>query len=144
MLKLETFELNSWRFDSLFSCSVPSTEHTQKISICSLECIKNHCQKEIEKSLLDCKISRFLKFSTLLFWKIKFFPSTNHLAFLTIERYAIELTNIKILDKSIVPPGGTQAPEGESVLLLFWNVADFGVKCWVSKIFSSSICYCLW
>ena len=61
------------------------------------------------------------------------FPSKNHLAFLTMERYDIELTNIKISDKNIVPPGGAQAPEGRSFLLLFWNFADFGMKCWVSK-----------
>ena len=56
------------------------------------------------------------------------FPSKNHLAFLTIERYDIELTNIKISDKNFVPLGGAQAPEGESFLLLFWNVADFCMK----------------
>ena len=44
--------------------------------------------------------------------------------FLAIEKYDIELTNIKILDKNIVAPGGAQAPEGESFLLLFWNFAD--------------------
>ena len=55
--------------------------------------------------------------------------------FLAIEKYDIELTNIKILDKNIVPPGGAQAPERESILLLFWNFADSGVKCWVSKNF---------
>ena len=43
----------------------------------------------------------------------------NYLAFLTIERYDIELTNIKISDKNIVPPVGVQAPEGRSFLLLF-------------------------
>ena len=43
----------------------------------------------------------------------------NHLAFLTIERYDIELTNIKISDKNIVPPGCVQPPEGGSVLMLF-------------------------
>ena len=61
--------------------------------------------------------------------KLNFFPSKNHLAFLTIERYDIELTNIKISDKNIVPLGGAQAPEGESFLVLFWNFADFGKKC---------------
>ena len=43
----------------------------------------------------------------------------NHLAFLTIERYDIELTNIKISDKNFVPLGGVQAPERESFLPLF-------------------------
>ena len=56
----------------------------------------------------------------------------------------IELTNIKISDKNFVPPGGAQTPEGESFLPLFWNVADFSMKWWVSKKFSSSIFYCLW
>ena len=48
-----------------------------------------------------------------------FFPSKNYLAFLTIERHDIEMTNIKISDKNLVPPGGAQAPEGRSFLALF-------------------------
>ena len=40
---------------------------------------------------------------------LKYFPIKNHLAFLTIEIYDMEQTNIKILDKNIVPPGGVQA-----------------------------------
>ena len=36
----------------------------------------------------------------------------NHLVFLTIKGYDVELTNIKILDKNIVPSVGTGAPEG--------------------------------
>ena len=39
------------------------------------------------------------------------FPSEKHSTFLTIERYDIELTNIKISDKNIVPPGGPWVPE---------------------------------
>ena len=39
------------------------------------------------------------------------------------------MTNIKISDKNIVPPGGAQAPEVVSFLELFWNFADFGAKC---------------
>ena len=57
--------------------------------------------------------------------KNQIFPSKNHLAFLIIERYDIKLTNIKISDKSIVPPDSAQPPEGVSFLLLFWNFADF-------------------
>ena len=76
------------------------------------------CRKS-KKSLFDHKISRFLKFSTYYFEKLNLFPSKNHLAFLTIERYDIELTNIKISDKNIVPPGGAQTPEGRSLLPLF-------------------------
>ena len=48
-----------------------------------------------------------------------FFPSKKHLAFLTIERYDIELTNINILGKNIVPPGGAQGPEGGSLFRYF-------------------------
>ena len=48
---------------------------------------------------------------------------------LTIERYNIELTNIKISDKNIVPPGGAQGPERASFLLLLRNFTDFGAKC---------------
>ena len=55
----------------------------------------------------------------LSFEKLNFFPSKNHLAFLTIERYDIELTNIKISDKNIVPPGGAQGPEGGSFYCYF-------------------------
>ena len=36
-----------------------------------------------------------------------------------MERYHIELTNIKISDNNIVPLGGAQAPERESFLPLF-------------------------
>ena len=69
----------------------------------------------------------------LLFWKIEFFSSKNHWAFLTIERYDIELTNINISDKNIVPPGGVQGPERKSFLLLFWSFTNSGAKSWVSK-----------
>ena len=74
---------------------------------------------------------------------MNFSPSKNYLAFLTIERYNIELTNIKISDKNIVPPGSVQASWRISFLLLFWNFADFDANCWVSKKFSSSKFYCL-
>ena len=37
-------------------------------------------------------------------------------SFLTIDRYDIELTNIKISDKNIVPPGGARAPETRRVI----------------------------
>ena len=64
------------------------------------------------------------------FEKLNVFPSKKHLAFLTIETYDIKLTNIKILDKNIVPFGGAQAP-------------DFGMKYWLSKNFSCKFYY-LW
>ena len=38
---------------------------------------------------------------------------------LTIERFDIQLTNIKISDKNIVPPGGAQGPEGGSFYCYF-------------------------
>ena len=60
------------------------------------------------KSLLDCKISRFLNFLNF-FEKLNFLPSKKHLAFLTIERYDIELKS-----KFHHPPGGAQAPKGGS------------------------------
>ena len=47
------------------------------------------------------------------FEKLNSFPSKNHLAFLTIKRCDIELTNTKISDKNIVPLSGAQAPEGD-------------------------------
>ena len=50
---------------------------------------------------------------TYHFEKLNLFPSKNHLALLTIERYDIELTNIRISDKNIVAPGGAQAPKGD-------------------------------
>ena len=43
----------------------------------------------------------------------------NHLDFLTIKGYDVEQTNIKILDKNIVPLVGTRVPEGGSFLPLF-------------------------
>ena len=43
---------------------------------------------------------------------MNFFPSKNHLAFLALERYDIEMTNTKISDKNMLPGGGGQGPEG--------------------------------
>ena len=43
----------------------------------------------------------------------------NHLVFLTIKGYDVELTNIKILDKNIVSSVGTGAPDGGSFLPSF-------------------------
>ena len=83
--------------------------------------------RKSKKSLLDCKISRFLKFTTSLFWNIDFSPIKKPFSFLTIEGYDTELTNIKISNKNIVPPGGAQAPEGrwrlpfDILLILAWN-----------------------
>ena len=128
VLKLEAFQLIH---DSLihFPVLFPVQNICIKFQYASLNVSKVIAWRKLQKSLWECKISRFLIFSTLLFWKIKFFPSKNHLAFLTIERYDKELTNIKISGKNIVPLGGAQAPEGVSFLPLFWNFADFGVKC---------------
>ena len=84
------------------------------------------------KNLLESKISRFLNFWPY-FEILNFSLSKNHLAFLAIQRHDIELTNIKLSDKNFVFQGGAQAPEGELILLLFWNFAIFGAECWVSK-----------
>ena len=65
-----------------------------------------------KKSHLDLKISTFLKLWPCYLGKLNFFWSKNLLAFLTIERYDLEMTNIKISDKNIVPPGGAQVPKG--------------------------------
>ena len=58
---------------------------------------------KIEKLKLK-KSSRFWNFWHYYF-EINFFPSKNHLAFLTIDRHDIELPNIKISDKNFVLPG---------------------------------------
>ena len=47
------------------------------------------------------------------------FPSKSHLAFLTIERYDIELTNIKISDENVAHRGGARFLEGGSFLPFF-------------------------
>ena len=73
--------------------------------------------KKIEK--ISLRVQNFKIFDLLIKEKFFFFPSKNHLTFLTIERYDIELTIINISDKNIVPLGGTQATEGESFLSLF-------------------------
>ena len=57
--------------------------------------------RHLKKSLLDCKISRFLK-------NWMFLHQKNIQFFLTTETYDIKLTNIKILDKNIVPSGWAQ------------------------------------
>ena len=84
--------------------------------------------RKLKKSLLHCKISRFLKLSALLFWKL-ILKMFSHL-----RRYDIETTNNKISGKNIVPQGGARDPDGGSFLPLFWNFANFA-KCWVSKKF---------
>ena len=81
--------------------------------------MKNFRLKKIEKVFLRLQNIKISEFSTYYFEKLNFFLSKNHLAFFTIERYDIELTNIKILDENIVPLGGRQAPESELFLLLF-------------------------
>ena len=43
----------------------------------------------------------------------------NHLVFLTIKGYDVELTNIKMFDKNTVPLVGTGAPKGVSFSPLF-------------------------
>ena len=43
--------------------------------------------------------------------KLNVFASKKHLVFLTTETHDTTLTNIKILDKNIVPSGGAQAPD---------------------------------
>ena len=48
--------------------------------------------------------------------KMNVFPSKSHLAFLTVERYDIELTNIKISDGNIADRGGARFLEGVSFL----------------------------
>ena len=103
-----------WLFDSLFSYCIPVQNICRKFQFASMNVSKVIAWRKLKKSILDCKISRFLKFSILLFWKIECFPIKNHLAFLTKERYDIELTNIKILDKNIVPVGGVWVPEGDN------------------------------
>ena len=89
-------------------------------------------EKKLKKSLLTTKFHYFQNFWPFYFEKLNSHQK-KHLAFLTIDRYDIELANIKISDKNIVPLGGVQVPEGESFFLLFWNFADFVGKCWVSK-----------
>ena len=45
----------------------------------------------------------------------------------------------------IFVPGGTQAPQGVSLLPLLWNFTDFGAKCWgVSKKKLNSKFYGWW
>ena len=45
----------------------------------------------------------------------------------------------------IFAPGGTQAPQGVSLLPLLWDFTDFGAKCWgVSKKILNSKFYGWW
>ena len=89
----------------------------QKISICYLEFIKSYCLKKIEKITLRLQNSKIFENFDLTILKNQIFLSKK--SFLAIEKYDIEQRNIKVLDKKIMPPGSAQAPEGESVLLLF-------------------------
>ena len=56
------------------------------------------------------------------------FLSKNHLAFLSIERYDTELTNIKISDKNMVPLAGARAPEGVSFFTTILKFSWFRCK----------------
>ena len=71
---------------------------------------------KLKTSLSDFKISRFLKLSTY-FEKLNVFPLKNHLAFVIIKRYDIEIDRNKI-DQNIVPPGGAWATKVWSFLPL--------------------------
>ena len=90
--------------------------------------IKSDHLKKIEKVSLRLQNFKIFEISNLFILKDWIFSHKNHLVILNIERYDIELANIKISDKNIVPPGGSQAPEGTSFLPLFWNFANFGPK----------------
>ena len=116
--KLKPFKLTYDLLILYFPVVLPLQNICRKFLFASIDCIKSYCLKKIEK-ISFCKISRFLKFSSYYFEKLNLFPSKNHSAFLTIERYDIDLTNTKISDKNIVPPGGVQAPKGGSFLPLF-------------------------
>ena len=84
-----------------------------------MECSKSYHLKKIEKiSLRPQNFKIFEIFDLNILKNCFFFPSEKHLSFLTIERYDIELTNIKISDKNIVPLGGVQVPEVGSFLPL--------------------------
>ena len=131
-----------WFF--IFLAVFPAYNICRKVQLISMNVSKVITWTKLKKSLLDLEILTFLKFWPCYLEKLDFLPSKNHLAFLTIEIYDIEMTNIKISDKNIVPPGGARTPEGGSFLAVIWSSADFGVKCWVSKKISSSKFYCLW
>ena len=72
---------------------------------------------KLKKSLSDWKISRFLKLSTLLFWKIECFPIKKPFSFFNHREVWYRSDYIKISDKNIVPPDGAQPPEGGTLLL---------------------------
>ena len=59
-----------------------------------MECIKSYPLKKTKK--ISLRPQNFKIFEIFNF--LNFFPSKNPLAFLTIERYDIELTNINISD----------------------------------------------
>ena len=70
--------------------------------------------KVIAQRKLDLKISAFLKFWSCYLEKLNFFPLKNHLDFSAMDRYDIEMPNIKISDINNVPLGDAQPPEGGS------------------------------
>ena len=80
------------------------------------ESTRSYRLKKIEKISLRPPNFNIFEILTCYLKKLEFTPSKNHLAFLTTERHDIEMTNIKISDKNIVPPGGARTPEGGSFL----------------------------
>ena len=96
----------------------------RKFLFASMNVSKVITWRKFKKPLFDCKISGFLKFSTYYFEKLNLFPSKKHLDLLTIERYDIELTNIKILWLRVVcrPLKGNHFYRYfEILLILVWN-----------------------
>ena len=92
-----------WFF--IFLAVFPAYNICRKVQLISMNVSKVITWTKLKKSLLDLEILTFLKFWPCYLEKLDFLPSKNHLAFLTIEIYDIEMTNIKISDKNIVPPG---------------------------------------
>ena len=109
----------------------------RKFQFNSMNVSKVVARRKLKKISLTAKFQHLWNFQPHYFEKLNFFPSKNHLDFLTIERYDIQLSNIKFQIKILCLGGGAQVPEGGSSLLLYLNFADFGAKCWVTKNFQA-------
>ena len=102
VVKLKAFELTYDYLILYFPVVFPVQNINRKFQFASMECIKSYPLKKIEKISLRLQNFKIFEIFDLNVLKIEFFPPKNHLAFATIERYDIELTNIKISDKNIV------------------------------------------
>ena len=74
VVKLKVFKLTYHCLILFFHVVFPVYNICRKFQLASMNILKAIACRKLQNSLLDLKISSFLKFSILLFGKIDFFP----------------------------------------------------------------------